>query len=220
MRAPGRHEPRAGSRIRQPKRPSRDELVKQAVGKLLRANPDLGQFILDPIELEIAGHGGVAENAIQTRLATVLDLYIHHIDSTRRVTKDDRRALKAYLKVLERLRVAQSNVKHLHGVLLDVRYIPGDFKLLETTPFQTLLPVDDEIAIVKFLLTETGGGANKRARFAVSVAYDLLRKFKIPTIAKRDSVWCDLAAILYGEPDKDLYHVVCECRAKPTPATQ
>ena len=54
----------------------------------------------------------------------------------RRVTSDDRRALQAYLKVLNRLRVARNKIRHLDGLLLDERYLTSDFELSERTSFQ------------------------------------------------------------------------------------
>ena len=149
-----------------------------------------------------------------------LDVFIRDTEAMRRVTKDDRRNLKSYLKVLERLRAAQSKIKHLDGVLIESNVYPGEIEVIEKVPFQSLLPIDDEIKIVKVMLGRSGGGTDKRAQIAVKFAHLLLDTYKIPAVVARKSVWCRLAAILYGEPSKDLYHYVAEFRARPKPVSE
>jgi hypothetical protein len=184
--------------------PTHEELIRRAV-KLLRTEGDpdaAARFVLDPLEYAAYGiPGGTHAERVFAKIAVPLDLFIRFIDGMRRVTKDDRRALTAYLKVLERLRFARNRVKHLDGVLLDVRFAAGEgMVLLETSPFQSLLSIDDEITITKVMLDRCGGAADKQARLAVSCAYGLLRRFKIPAHTTRNGAWCRLAAILYGDP--------------------
>lgn len=216
--------------------PSQEGLVRLAV-KLLRteSGPDKAQFILNPMEYKFnRAVGGYTDERAFAKFAPWLNICIQRVASMRRVTSDDRRALQAYLKVLNRLRVARNKIRHLDGLLLDERYLTsdfelsertsfqltderylaGDFELLERTPYQSLFPIEDEIAIVKVMLAQSGGGSNNQARFAASLARHLLQRFKIPAVASRGSTWCRLSAILYGEPSKDFYQFVCEIRKR------
>jgi hypothetical protein len=57
------------------------------------------------------------------------------------------------------------------------------------------------------------------ARVAVQTALKLLRLARRPTKKTRGSDWCKLAAILYGEPDKNMHYYVREFR-RPNPASK
>jgi hypothetical protein len=185
-----------------------EELANRAAALLRAESPERSQSIKAPWEQDPVKLLNLKINV------EWLDVHIRQIESMRRVTKNDRRNLKAYLKVLQRLRAARSRIKHLDGVLLDMRL---EDELIETTPFQSVLSVDDEIAIVKLMLDRSEGGKDKQALVATATAYALLQEFKIPAVVTRKSAWCRLAAILYGEPSKDFYHYVAEFRARPKP---
>ena len=79
--------------------------------------------------------------------------------------------------------------------------------------------IKNELKIVEDL--ETGRPTSAPSSFdaygraTANTARHLLLLCGRRPVAKHGSEWCKLAAILYGEPKKDLYHFITEVRKKP-----
>jgi hypothetical protein len=151
----------------------------------------------------------------------VRDLIGEIIDSceaVRNIEGPDRTKIQTHLRALERLKRAQNKIEHLNGRLLNYQ-LDDETGVLKATLFKTDLAIDEHIAMTERLLQLGSGKYDAGARNAVDAAYILLRFYKLPTTASRQdrepvSAWCRLAAILYGDPDKNLYNIVLEYRKK------
>lgn len=81
--------------------------------------------------------------------------------------------------------------------------------------------IDREIATTEAFLARpprpSGGSDASRKKATVSVAYDLLRWWNHKVVCTRGGEWAELAAILAGDQDLDLFDHMCAFKHSPAP---
>jgi hypothetical protein len=127
-------------------------------------------------------------------------------------SKPVKNALKRYRHALENVLDARKELIRVRGLGL-----PFSLALAEKDDFAGVL--DKELAGIegRLAIRRAPSRFDPYARVAVKTARILLLRAGCRLVVKRRSEWCRLAAILYGEPSKDMYHYVAEFRAGPKP---
>jgi hypothetical protein len=150
---------------------------------------------------------------------------ILYFNNKQHTSKPLKTALRAYRGALERVRATRSRVLRVASfdTLLPLSECQDNADRHRVLSKRIKREVADdvvdklikrEVAKVDKLLeaprTIMPSPFDEEARIAVLTARRLLSITGRPTIVSKKSDWCNLSAILYGRPNKNLYHFVAE----------